>query len=171
MFFDSWASLLRLLVVGVPLYVGLVAILRISGKRTLAKMNAFDLVVTVALGSVLANALLSKQTPLVDGLAAFALLIALQYAITWLSVRSPGFRKLVKNRPRLLAYRGELNDEALRRERITPEELAAALRDSGQPDVATTLAVVIETDGTISVIPGQDEQTGTGALEYVAGRP
>ncbi|HLT39968.1 MAG TPA: YetF domain-containing protein [Enhygromyxa sp.] len=171
MFFSSWTSLLRLVVIGVPLYVGLVAFLRISGKRTLAKMNAFDLVVTVALGSVLATALLSKQTALVDGLAAFALLILLQYVITWSSVRSPRFRKLVKNRPRLLAYRGELHAEALRRERIDEDELAAALRDSGLADVEAADAVIIETDGTISVIPRREQHDSFGALEHVVGMP
>ena len=55
MFFDSWTALGRVLLVGTLAYVALVAILRISGKRTLTKLNAFDLVVTVALGSTLAT--------------------------------------------------------------------------------------------------------------------
>lgn len=169
MFFSSWTSLLRLVVVGVPLYVGLVVFLRISGKRTLSKMNAFDLVVTVALGSVLATTLLSKQAALLDGLAALVLLIVLQYAITWTSVRSPYVRRLVKNRPRILALRGELHAEALRRERVTEDELAAAIRDSGLADIEATFAVLLETDGTISVIPRRDDQSRCGALEHVAG--
>jgi uncharacterized membrane protein YcaP (DUF421 family) len=172
MFFSSWTALVRIIAVGVPLYVGLVVFLRLSGKRTLAKMNAFDLVVTVALGSVLANGLMNSQSTLVDGLAAFALLVLLQFAITWLSIRSPGFRRLVKNRPRILAYRGERHTEALRRERITEEELAAALRNHGLPDLAAAHAVVLETDGTLSVIPHDGlEHERLGALEHVAGTP
>lgn len=60
MFFDSWATLFRTFLVGVMAYVILAAFLRVSGKRTLSKMNAFDLIVTVALGSTLATVLLSK---------------------------------------------------------------------------------------------------------------
>jgi uncharacterized membrane protein YcaP (DUF421 family) len=168
-FFSSWSALLRVVAVGVPLYAGLILFLRVSGKRTLSKMNAFDFVVTVALGSVLATTLLSKQSALVDGLAAFFLLIGLQYLITWLSVRSLRVRKLVKNQPRILAFRGEVDADAMRRERVTEEELAAAIRASGLPDVDATYAVILETDGSISVIPPHEDQETYGSLEHVAG--
>jgi uncharacterized membrane protein YcaP (DUF421 family) len=96
MFFDSWFGLLRVLVVGTLAYVALVAVLRISGKRTLTKLNAFDLVITVVLGSTLATVLLSKSVVLAEGVLAMALLVLLQFVITWLSVRSPRIRDLVK---------------------------------------------------------------------------
>ncbi len=77
-FFAGWAGLLRVLVVGSVAYVALVVILRSSGKRTLAKLSAFDLVVTVALGSTLATVLLSKSVALAEGVLAMMLLAALQ---------------------------------------------------------------------------------------------
>lgn len=171
MLFSSWTSLLRIIAVGVPLYIALVAFLRISGKRTLSKMNAFDLVVTVALGSTLATTLLAKDTALLDGAVALLLLIVLQYAITWSSVRSRRFQRMVQNRPRILAYRGEPHAEALRRERLTEEDLAAAVRASGHADLQATHAVILETDGSFSVIPRRDEQRASGALQHVAGVP
>ncbi|WP_231362619.1 hypothetical protein [Thioalkalivibrio sp. ALMg9] len=67
MFFGGWDGLLRTLVVGVLAYVALIVFLRLSGKRTLSKMNAFDLVVTVALGSTLATVLLAKDVALAEG--------------------------------------------------------------------------------------------------------
>ena len=85
MLFDSWAGLGRVLLVGTLAYVALVLLLRISGKRTLSKLNAFDLVVTVALGSTLATVLLSKSVALAEGVLALGLLILLQYVIAWLS--------------------------------------------------------------------------------------
>jgi len=94
MFFSGWDSLLRTLVVGVLAYVALVVFLRVSGKRTLSKMNAFDLVVTVALGSTLATVLLSKDVALAEGVLAFALLISLQFVVTWSSVRARWVRQL-----------------------------------------------------------------------------
>ena len=88
MFFDDWLGLGRAAVTGATAYVGLIVLLRLTGKRTLSKLNAFDLVVTVALGSILATALLSKAVPLLEGLTGFAVLAVLQLAVTWLSVRS-----------------------------------------------------------------------------------
>jgi uncharacterized membrane protein YcaP (DUF421 family) len=150
--FDGWSSLLRVLVVGTAAYFALVVMLRASGKRTLSKMNAFDLVITVALGSTLATVLLSKSVPLFDGVLALALLICLQYAITWLSVRSARVRDLVKSEPTLLARDGDFLDGAMKSQRITREEVLAALREHGVDDIDKAACVVLETDGSLSVV-------------------
>lgn len=152
MLFDSWAGLFRVLVVGVAAYAALIFMLRASGKRTLSKMNAFDLIVTVALGSTLATVLLSATVPLAEGLLGLALLVYLQYAITWLSVRSARFRDLIKGEPSLLVHDGQYLDGALRRQRVTREEVGAALRESGRQDLEGVASVVLETDGSMTVI-------------------
>ncbi|RYY20894.1 MAG: DUF421 domain-containing protein [Cytophagaceae bacterium] len=152
MFFTSWTSLGRTLLVGVLAYVGLLLLLRASGKRTLSKMNAFDLVVTVALGSTLATVLLTKSVALADGLAAFALLIGLQFGITWLAVRSRRVSDLVKAQPTLLVYQGRFLPQAMQAERVTETELLAALRAQGVSDVSQAAAVVLETEGSLSVL-------------------
>lgn len=165
MFFNSWHALLRVVVVGVLAYAALVVMLRVSGKRTLAKMNAFDLVVTVALGSTLATVLLSKDVALAEGVLAFATLIALQFAVAWLSVRSTAVREAVKSEPALLLFQGRYLDDALRRERVSREEVRAAIRAAGQASLSEVTAVVLETDGTFSVVRG--EVDGSGSLEDV----
>ena len=154
MIFDGWDSIGRVVVVGLAAYVGLIALLRVSGKRTLAKLNAFDFVVTVALGSTLATVLLSKDVPLVDGLVALALLVGLQFGVAWLNVRSARFRSLVKNEPAILMSRGEFQDRALSRERVAREEVMAAVRGAGVSDWRE-VTVVLETDGTLSVLSGR----------------
>ena len=160
MFFQSWLGLLRTLAVGILAYAGLVLLLRVSGKRTLSKMNAFDLIVTVALGSSLATVLLSKDVDLTSGVLAFALLIGLQWVVAWASVRFPPFSRLVKSEPKLLVYRGELLGPALRRERVVEAEILQAVRSHGLDSLAQAEAVVLETDGNFSVItrsPDSDE--------------
>lgn len=152
-FFDGWQGIWRTALVGVLAYLALVALLRVSGKRTLSKMNAFDLVVTVALGSTLATILLSADVALAEGLTAFAVLILLQYAIAWLSVRSETVSKLVKSEPALLVYQGRLLSDALRRERVVEGEVWAAVRSQGLADLADVAAVVLETDGSFTVVP------------------
>jgi uncharacterized membrane protein YcaP (DUF421 family) len=156
MFFAGWTGPLRVLVVGTLAYAALVILLRVSGKRTLSKMNAFDLVVTVALGSTFATVLLSKSVALVEGVLAFALLIFLQLAMTWLSVRSEAFQGFVKARPRLLLHRGRLLPAALEEERVTEEEVRA---EAG--------AVVLKTDGSFSVLKSVGEG-GASTLANVA---
>jgi uncharacterized membrane protein YcaP (DUF421 family) len=76
-------------------YAFLIFALRAPGKRALSKMNAFDLVVTVALGSTLAMVLLSKDVTLAEGALALALLIGLQFAVTWSSVRARWVQQIV----------------------------------------------------------------------------
>jgi uncharacterized membrane protein YcaP (DUF421 family) len=152
MFFDGWFGLFRVLIVGSLAYLSLVVILRGTGKRTLSKLNAFDLVVTVALGSTLATVLLSKDVALAEGIAAFALLSGLQFAITWTSARSARVRRLVKSEPRLLVSGGALLDTAMREERVTREEILAVVRASGHLSLDEVRAVVLETDGSLSVI-------------------
>lgn len=159
MFFDGWQDLLRILVVGTLSYCGLILFLRVTGKRTLSKMNAFDFVVTVALGSTLATALLSKDISLSEGLAAFALLCVLQYLVAVASVRSRRFQQLVKSEPSLVFFQGDYLQSALRRERVTEEEVLAAVRGAGYSELASVKAVVLETDGSFSVLPVQDGAT------------
>ena len=170
MLFDSWTGLGRILIVGTLAYAALVLLLRISGKRTLTKLNAFDLIVTVALGSTLATVLLSSAVALAEGVAALALLILLQYLIAWLSVRSPTFQSLIKSEPRLLMHRGRYLYGAMKAERITREEILAALRASGAADVSRIAAVVLETDGTLSVIPEADPSGDVATLDTVRRR-
>ena len=156
MLFDSWTSLLRVLIVGSSAYAGLVLMLRISGKRTLSKMNVFDLVVTVALGSTLASVLLSKNIALAEGLTAFALLISLQFIVAWLSVRSETISHIIKATPRMLLYRGKYLHAAMHAERVTEAEVLAAIRAQGVLDVESVWAVVLETEGSFTVMQASD---------------
>lgn len=151
MFFDTWSGLARVVLVGVPAYVVLIAMLRVAGKRSLAKLNAFDLIVTIALGSTLATVLLSSSVALAEGLAAMALLLVMQFAVAWVSSRSPRIDGLVKSEPTLLYRHGPLHD-AMRRERVSSEELLQVARREGRADLSEVAAIVLESDGSFSVL-------------------
>ena len=157
-FFNGWFTLLRTAVVGTLAYAALVVFLRVSWKRTLAKMNAFDLVVTVSLGSTLATITLSADVALAQGLLALALLIALQFVMTWSSVRWGWVRRMITGEPSLLLFRGQFLQSALRRTRLTEEEIRAAVRAQGLPAIEQVEAVVLETDGSLSVIGRKDRR-------------
>ena len=158
-FFDGWESLIRIVVIAPAAYVALVLFLRISGKRTLTKLNAFDLVITVALGSTLATQILSRRTPLLDGVLAFAVLIALQWVVTFVSVRSRSFRKLVRSEPRVLLRDGRPQREAMQRERVTESELVQAVRAHGGKGLGDALVVFLQTDGSLAAIMREGSQS------------
>ncbi|CAN5842489.1 DUF421 domain-containing protein [soil metagenome] len=172
MLLDSPEALLRTLVVGVLAYVILVLLLRVSGKRTLSKWNAFDFVVTVAFGSILSTALLSPDTTVAQGALAITILVVLQFAITWLSVRFGLVQRWIKSQPALLLLRGELQQDTLKRERVTEGEVRAALRARGVGALEEVEAVVLETDGSFSVIQTLKSSSASALLDvedYPAG--
>lgn len=171
MFFNGWAALARTVIVGVAAYAALVVLLRVSGKRSLSKMNAFDFVVTVALGSTLATVLLSKEVALAEGALAFALLLFLQFGITWLSVRSQIVSRLVKSEPRLLFHQGQFLEKAMKDERVNEEEVRQAVRSQGHVSLEMVAAVVLETDGSFSVMQQPEQRMAASALSNVSNFP
>lgn len=166
MFFDSWDSIARMAVFGSAAYVFAILMLRISGSRTLSKMNAFDLVITIAFGSTLSAILTDKSLSLATGLAALAMLIVLQFIVAALAVRSARFSFLVTAQPVLLAWKGRILDGAMRKQRVTLDDLHAALRQRGFASADQGQAAVLETDGSLSVV----DTCSPGVLEGEADR-
>ena len=150
--FPGWDPILRILTIGPLAYAAIVVLLRVSGKRTLSKLNAFDLVVTVTLGSALATIILDGSVSLAEGVAVFAVLIAGQLVVTFLSVRFRSIERLVKSDPTLLFHKGDILTDAMKSNRVTESELNAAVRMSGLASMSAVLAVVLETDGSLSVV-------------------
>jgi uncharacterized membrane protein YcaP (DUF421 family) len=171
LFFDNWESTLRTLVITIMAYIVLIVMLRTSGKRTLSKMNAFDMIITIAMGSTLANVTLDKQVALVDGALALFLLVYLQYAITWLNVRSPTMKRLVRSSATVLVYEGRFDHKQMKRQRVTVEEIHEAAREHGCTNVSQLKAVILETTGQLNVIKELDEPDAIiTALECYPGR-
>lgn len=170
LFFDGWWPLARTLIAGSLSYAALILMLRIAGKRTLSKWNAFDYVVTVALGSTLATLLLSKETTIVQGAVALLLLIGLQFIVTWLSVRSRSVSRAVKAQPTLLLRNGQFCREAMKNVRVTETEILAAVRNQGIANLERVAAVVLETDGSFSVIADVDDATASALTDVVGYR-
>jgi uncharacterized membrane protein YcaP (DUF421 family) len=149
---DTMFNILLTTAITCGAYFATVIVLRLAGKRVLSKWNAFDFVVTVAFGSILATTILSSQTDLVKGIAAFTVLAFLQVAITFLSVRSRVFEKLVKASPKAVLYKGKFQQAAMEKERVTEGEVRAAVRAKGMAALEDVYTVILETDGSFSVI-------------------
>ena len=152
LFFESLSGIVRVVLISVLAYAALIVVLRLAGKRSLGKLNAFDLVVTVALGSTLATVLLSKDVAFLEGALTFVMLAGLQYVATKASVHWSWFKRLVRSHPRLLVEDGRYLDDALQAERVTREEVDQTIRNHGYGRIEDVAAVVLETDGSFSVI-------------------
>ncbi|MDT0631310.1 DUF421 domain-containing protein [Rubrivirga sp. S365] len=162
--FKSWTSLGKTILTAALIYPLLIVVLRAGGKRTLSKMNAFDFIVTVAIGSLLASTVLSTAS-LAEGVGAIAALVVLQTLITWLSIRSDRFEKLIKSQPTLIFHDGQYIERAMRDQRVTREEIRNAIRTSSSASVEDTAAVVLESDGSFSVL----SKVKDGKAEALAG--
>lgn len=168
-FFAGWEPILRIVVVGALAYIALVVLLRASGKRTLAQMSSFDFIITVALGASFGRILTAKGVALAEAVTAFALLIAMQFVVSWLNVRSRPFSKLITASPTLLYYRGEVLHGALKAQRLTEAELLAAARKSGLGSLEEAEAVVMESDGKLGIVKASSAGDSSG-LEPVVRR-
>lgn len=167
MFFSDWGDLWRALIKSSVAYVAMVCVLRLSGKRTLAKLNAFDLVVTVALGSVLATVSLASDVSVLEGSAVIGVLCLAQFAVTTASVRWSPARRAIRSEPVLVVSDGEVLHAAVSNARLTVNEVHQAVRSNGVGDFESVAAVVLETDGTLSVITRQQCRTGSALVDVV----
>lgn len=157
MWFDTWESVWTIVIAGVVGYVALLILLRTAGKRTLSKMNAYDFVVTVALGSVFGTVMMSSTVTIIDGIVGLTVLVALQWIVSKLYVRYKWFEEIIKGKPQLLYWRGDYLDDVLKRVRLARDEVHMALRAGGVSDHENA-AVVLETNGELTVISVKEDK-------------
>lgn len=156
--FNSWSDLGRVLVLGVLGYISLVLLLRISGNRTLSKLNAFDFIVTIALGSTFGSFILNKEISLAEGVMGFIVLIGMQHVVSWLTIRSTTIKRIVKSEPSLLYYNQEYLVDSMKRSRIAKAEIEQSVRNQGYATLEDVEAVVLETDGSLSIISRSEKE-------------
>lgn len=168
MIFDNWSGLRQILLTTLMVYPILIIFLRLSGKRTLSKWNAFDFVVTIALGSILASVMLSKDVAVLEGLLGLGLLIVFQYFITFISVRVEWFESIIKSNPTLIYKNDTFLLEKMKKHRVSRAEILAAVRSSSISSLDNVRYVVLETDGSFSVIKKSDDNPDSSALENVS---
>lgn len=149
--FKNWESVWHVALCSILAYFILFLFIRISGKRTLAKLTAFDFVVTVTLGSTLSSMMLAKVTML-EGTVALAIIIGLQYLLAWTARESETLEKVINSSPTMVFYRGVFLEETMKKEVLTHEEIYAEIRKFRLLDVDQVEAVIMELNGELTVI-------------------
>src|SRR3954469_12756397 len=144
-----WELILRSSLV----YLFLVIILRISGKRQVGQLAPFDLVLLLVLSNAVQNSMNGGDNSLTGGLISAATLIAFNYLVGFATFRSKRLEALIQGRPELLVHNGKLYEEVLTRAQLTRHELNAALRQAGCGCVEEVHTAVLENNGSISGVP------------------
>jgi uncharacterized membrane protein YcaP (DUF421 family) len=153
--FNSWGELIDLVVKGVILFTVLLAGVRLIGNRALSTMNASDFIITVAVGSTFATTMLSRSVSVAAGVVAIATLLGLQILTVRLSVTLPRLRRAAKGAPVVLLRDGQPIAERLTEQHVSEAELRKSVREHGYGGLAELEIVVLEADGSFSVVPKQ----------------
>lgn len=143
-YWTGFEPLLRMVVVGTLAYISIVLILRVSGKRTLAKMNAFDFVITVTVGAAYGSILITKNVAISEAVTAFFLLAFLQFIFSYIQTRSPSFSKLFTSQPKIIYYKNKFIEKDLRKERLDKTAVLGSIRKKGFGSLDEVEAVILE---------------------------
>ena len=156
---DDLGTLVDVLFKAVVIIAAVILLTRLNGLRSLSKGSAFDFPITVATGSLIATTIISKDVSILVGVVAAAGLYAVQAIIALTRLGSPLFKETVDNTPLLLMEGERIDERALRKARLTRDDLVAKLRAAGVTDLAQVRAVVFETTADISVLTGPPGET------------
>jgi len=154
---SGWSIAARTTIV----YVALLAGLRLAGKREIGQMTPFDLVVLLLVANAVQNAMVGPDTSVIGGLIAAAVLIAANYLVALFRDRAPWLRRAVEGNPTLLISDGRFIEDHLRRERLDEDEVMMAIREHGVAELKDVRMAVLETDGSISIVPAGVATTRT----------
>ncbi|RZJ73511.1 DUF421 domain-containing protein [Flavobacterium sp.] len=165
-FIKDWESILRVCVCAVISFVTLFVFIRISGKRTLSKLNAFDFVVSVSMGSTLSSMILGKVT-LSEGCVALLIIIALQFALARMAQSSKKMETALNSEPTLLFYNGIYLKSAMEKEMITEAEILSEIRKFRIDKISDVKSVVLELNGELTVVKKSDGIGKTSTDEFL----
>jgi uncharacterized membrane protein YcaP (DUF421 family) len=142
-------------------YLFLVIVLRISGKREVGQMSILELVVVLLISDAVQNSMVGENSSVWGGMVAVLTLLGLDYGLSVLTHRSRRLRRAIEGEPRLLVRDGRLLSKALREEGVDAEDVRSAVRQEGLARIEDVRMAVLETDGSISVVP-MDAPRGRG---------
>lgn len=136
----------------VSVYVFLLLLLRLTGKRQVGQLSPFDFVLLLILSNAVQNSMNGGDNSLVGGLISAVTLVALNYGVGALTFRSRKAEALLDGQPEVLVHNGRVCKGAMQKAQLTPQELDAALRRQGCQSVSEVRLAILEVNGAISVI-------------------
>lgn len=144
-----WEFVVRAVVV----YVFLLLLLRLTGKRQVGQLAPFDLVLLLVLSNALQNAMNGGDNSVTSGMILAVTLVALNFGVGWLTFHSKRLEALIEGRPVMLVHNGHVDQRAMRKAQMTQHELEASLRAAGCAGPEEVHFAVLENNGHVTVIP------------------
>lgn len=142
-----WELVARALVV----YMFLILLLRITGKRQIGQLSPFDLVLLLILSNAVQNSMNAGDNSLVGGLISAVTLVAINYLVGLITFKSKKLEEVIEGRPQLLIHEGRLFEEVMTDAKLTRHELDSTLRQSGYFAIKDVKLAILEPNGTVSV--------------------
>jgi uncharacterized membrane protein YcaP (DUF421 family) len=155
-----WEFAVRALIV----YVFLIVILRVTGKRQTGQLAPFDLILLLVLSNAVQNSMNGGDNTVLGGLISAATLICLHYGVAYATFKSKRIEAWIEGTPRMIVHNGTPNEQVMRSEFLTHHELAAALRAAGCHDISRVHLAMLENNGQITVSV-RSPPNGNGASE------
>ncbi|MCI8609374.1 MAG: DUF421 domain-containing protein [Firmicutes bacterium] len=143
------------------LYIVVLFSMRLMGKSELSKMSPFQMVIAFMIAELAAIPIDSTSASLINGVMAIFTLMFLQILISYLSIKSEGFKNFISGKPSILIEKGRLNIKELRRLRISNTDLMEQLRLENCPSIGDVQYAIMESNGQLTVIPKADSKPMT----------
>ena len=141
----------ELVIRGAVVYVFLIALLRITGKRQIGQLSPLDLVLLLILSNAVQNSMNAGDNSLIGGLISAATLVGLNYLIEYAAVKSRKLEGIIEGRPQVIIHEGKLFEDVIRHAKITRMEVEATLRESGFFEMKDVKLAILENNGKVSV--------------------
>ncbi len=147
-------GILKTVVTLITIFIVILAVTRIFGLMTFAKITSIDFASTIAIGSVIATIVLNNNHSILKGAISLFLIVAVQFALSFLMRKSKFMRSILTNKPKLLVLNGKILHKNLATANISEDDLIARIRTANVKDLDSIKAVVLESTGDVSVIHG-----------------
>lgn len=141
----------ELVVRGLVVYVFLIVLLRLTGKRQIGQLSPFDLVLLLILSNAVQNSMNAGDNSLVGGLISATTLVAVNYLVGLITFKSKKLEAIIEGRPQVLIHQGKLYEEIMSEAKLTRQELDSTLRQSGYFEIKDIKLAILETNGSVTV--------------------
>lgn len=146
------------------LYLAVVCTVRLMGKRQIGELDPSELVVTILVSDLAAVPMQDLGIPMLSGLVPIASLVMVEILMSFASLKSRAFRRLLNGQPAIIIRKGQVDQDKLRQLRLTTDEIVEALRKQNVTSVGDVKYGVIEPDGTLTVVLRQPQQPVTAEM-------
>lgn len=141
----------ELVVRGLVVYVFLILLLRLTGKRQIGQLSPFDLVLLLILSNAVQNSMNAGDNSLIGGLISATTLVLVNYLVGLVAFKSKKLEVILEGRPQVIIHHGKLFEEVMREAKLTRNELDSTLRQSGYFEIKDIKLAILENNGTVTV--------------------